>query len=216
MPAKREIEMEPYRRTFFLRQFDTLCAMLYRPRIDPELYEARKSVLRFVIGLRFSALLIYTIRRLLSNTELTANWGVIIDESGEKRCSPECDIIIHKDGSEDAWNGGDNFGNPVMGFHFVYRKNVKLVVSCKAFSVTQISQSMKDDVVNLADHVENVWLFAECCQYGQVAKVRRDARNAGYKGFSYLYRLKKSGGPGKYDEIGWCQFAKVLWELASE
>jgi len=86
VPDKSEIEMEPYQRTFFLRQFDSLCAMLYRYRIDPELYEARKSVLRFVIGLRFSALLIYTIRRLLSNTEFTANWGVIIDESGEKRC----------------------------------------------------------------------------------------------------------------------------------
>jgi len=103
-----------------------------------------------------------------------------------------------------------------MDFHFVDRRNVKLVVSCKAFSVTQISQSMKDDVVNLADHVENVWLFAECCQYGQVAKVRRDARNAGYKGFSYLYRLKKSGDPGKYDEIGWCKFAKALRKLAAE
>lgn len=195
-----------------MEQFHSLCGKLQKYRMDPEIFEARRSVLSFVTGLRFSALLIYSIRAILRNTSLTANWGMIVDRSG--KYSPECDIVIHDNGSEHAWDGDDDVNGSVMDFHFVDRRNVKLVVSCKAFSVTQISQPMKDDVVNLADHVDNVWLFAECCQYGQVAKVQRDARNAGYKGFSYLYRLKKSGGLGKYDEIGWCQFAKFLRELA--
>lgn len=215
MANKSEIEMEPYRRAFFLRQFDSLCAKLYRYRIDPELYEARKSVLSFVIGLRFSALLIYTIRSLLGNTEFTANWGVIIDESGEKRCSPECDIIIHKDGSEDAWNGDDDVNGSVMDFRFVDRRNVKLVVSCKGFEVTQIDQNMKSDIVKLGDYVENVWLFAECCNTKQVTKLQQDAGDAGYKNFYYLYLLKESQITPDFDERVWLDFTESLLSLVA-
>ena len=214
MAKNQQDELDALERGFLMEQFHSLCGKLQKYRMDPEIFEARRSVLRFVTGLRFSALLIYSIRAILRNTSLTANWGMIVDRSG--RYSPECDIVIHDNGSKYAWDGDDDVNGSVMDFHFVDRRNVKLVVSCKAFSVTQISQPMKDDVVNLAEHVDNVWLFAECCQYGQVTKVRRDARNAGYKGFSYLYHLKKSGGPGRYDEIGWCQFAKVLRELVAD
>ncbi len=206
--------LDALKKGFLMEQFNSLCGKLQKYRTDPEIFEARKSVLRFVTGLRFSALLIYSIRAILRSTALTANWGMIVDRSG--KYSPECDIVLHDNGSEYAWDGGDDVNGSVMDFHFIDREKVKLVVSCKAFSVTQISQSMKDDVVNLADYVDNVWLFAECCQYGQVAKVRKEARDAGYKGFFYLYCLKKSGSPGKYDEIGWCQFAKFLRELATE
>src|SRR5271166_5699831 len=53
------------------------------------------GVLSFVRGLRLSALLIYAIRDLLGEgSDLTANWGHIIDEDGQF-CSRECDIIIH-------------------------------------------------------------------------------------------------------------------------
>jgi len=214
MANKSEIELSPYRRAFFLRQFDTLCAKLFRYRIDPELYEARKSLLPFIIGLRFSALLTYAIRHLLDNTEFTANWGVIIDESGEKRCSPECDIIIHKNGAEDAWNGGDDFGGSVMDFHFVRRNAVKLVVSCKSH-VTQIDQRMKDDIVNLADYAENVWLFAECCNAKQVTKLQQDAGDAGYKNFYYLYLLKEGQITPDFDERVWLDFTESLLSLVA-
>jgi len=215
MGKRRTKELGLLQRGNLQERYGSLCKKLDKYRIEQELHEARKSVLAFVTGLRFSALLIYEMRTILKNTNLAVNWGTIIDDRGDK-CSAECDIIVHKNGSEFAWNGDIDVGGSVMDFHFVNKQNVNLVVSCKAFSVNQISKSMKDDVVNLADYVDNVWLFAECCQYGQVAKVRRDARNAGYKGFSYLYCLKKSGSPGKYDEIGWCQFAKALRELAAE
>ena len=214
MAKNQQDELDALEKGFLMELFHSLCGKLQKYRMEPEIFEARKSVLSFVTGLRFSALLIYSIRAILRNTALTANWGMIVDRSG--KYSPECDIIIHENESEHAWDGDDDINGPVMDFHFVDPKNVKLVVSCKAFSVTQISQSMKDDVVNLADHVDNVWLFGECCQYGRVAKVRRDAKNAGYKGFFHLYCLKKSGGSGKYDERGWCKFAKSLRELAAE
>lgn len=215
MAKNQKAEIGPLERAFFLEQYHTLCGKFYKYQVDQDLFEARKSVLSFVRGLRFSAVLIYSIRKILDNTKCTADWGAIIDDAG-KKCSPECDIIVHENGSEYAWNGDDDVGGRVMDFHFVKKQNVKLVVSCKGFEVTQIDQNMKNDIVKLGDYVENVWLFAECCQYGQVAKLRRDARNAGYKGFFYLYRLKKSGGPRKYDERRWCRFVKTLQQLAAE
>jgi hypothetical protein len=196
-----------------LEPFNSLCGKLHKYRVDPELHEARKTILRFVTGLRFSALLIYNIRTILRNTNLAANWGAILKRR-DKKCSPECDIIVHT-GSEWAWDGEDDVGGPVMDFHFVPQENVKLVVSCKS-CLTQIDGAIRNDIAKLSDWVDNVWLFAECCQCGQVSKLRRDSRHAGYKRFSYLYTLKKTGGPGKYDERGWFSFAQALRALAGE
>ncbi|MFH1718079.1 MAG: hypothetical protein ABIF19_12050 [Planctomycetota bacterium] len=195
-------------------RYGSLCKKLEKYRIERELFEARKTVLPFVTGLRFSALLIYEMRTILKNTHLAVNWGTIIDDGGHK-CAAECDILVHKNGSEFAWNGEIDVGGSVMDFHFVNKQNVKLVVSCKAFKVSQIDQNMKDDVVKLGDYIENVWLFVEYCKAKQLRQLHKDAKNAGYKKFYPLY-LEKEDGFLDYDENIWCEFAQSLRQLAAK
>jgi len=195
-------------------RYDSLYKKLDKYRIEQELEEARKSVLAFVTGLRFSALLIYEMRTILKNTNLAVNWGTIIDDRGDK-CSAECDIIVHKNGSEFAWNGDIDVGGNVMDFHFVNKQNVKLVVSCKCFKVSQIGQNMKNDIVKLGDYVENVWLFVEYCKAKKLRGLCKDAKGAGYKKFHTLY-LQKEDGSFDYDENLWFEFAESLQELAAE
>ena len=187
-------------------RYDSLCKKLDKYRIEHELEEARKSVLAFVTGLRFSALLIYEMRTILKNTNLAVNWGTIIDDKGDK-CSAECDIIVHKNGSEFAWDGDIDVGGNVMDFHFVNEQNVKLVVSCKCFKVSQIDQNMKNDIIKLGDWVENVWLFVEYCKATQLRGLCKDAKDFGYKKFYHLY-LQKENGSLDYDENLWCEFAE--------
>jgi hypothetical protein len=213
MVKKRKETLGVLQKGFLKEEYRTLCANLSEYRVDAKLREARKSVLAFVTGLRFSALLIYRMRKILKNTNLKADWGAIIDDTG-KKCSPECDIIVHDDGSIYEWNGDDDVGGRVMDFHFIHQQNVRLVISCKS-CVTQIDRNMKDDIVKLADYVENVWLFAECCEAKQVPKLRRDAKNAGYKKFYYLYLLKK-GSVTPQDERVWFRFAQSLQGLAAK
>lgn len=195
-------------------RYNSLCKKLDLYRTEQELHEARKSVLAFVTGLRFSALLIYEMRDILKNTNLAVNWGTIIDESGD-RCSAECDIIVHKNGSEFAWNGEIDVGGSVMDFHFVNKQNVKLIVSCKGFEVSQIDQNMKNDIIKLGDWVENVWLFVEYSKATQLRDLYKDAKDAGYKKFYYLYSKREDGGL-VYDESLWCEFARFLRGLAAE
>jgi len=195
-------------------RYGSLCKQLEQYRIERELFEARKSVLPFVTGLRFSALLIYEARTILKNTNLAVNWGTIIDDKGDK-CAAECDIIVHKNGSEFAWNGEIDVGGSVMDFHFVNKQNVKLVISCKASEVSQINQNMKNDIVKLCDYIDNVWLFVEYCKAKQLSEIRKDARSAGYKKFYPLY-LEKEDGILSYDENIWCDFAQSLWKLSTK
>jgi hypothetical protein len=194
-------------------RYGSLCKQLDKYRIERELFEARKTVLPFVTGLRFSALLIYEMRTILKNTNLAVNWGTIIDDTGDK-CAAECDIIIHKNGSEFAWNGEIDVGGSVMDFHFVNQQNVQLVVSCKAFELLHIDQNMRDDIVKLCDYVDNVWLFVEYCKSKKLCQLRADARNAGYKELYPLY-LEKEDGTLDYDENIWCEFAQSLQELST-
>ena len=60
-------------------------------------------ILPFVRGLRLSAHLIYAIRDILSDSDLEANWGHLLDQKGIY-CSPECDVIIHRKGYIRKWN----------------------------------------------------------------------------------------------------------------
>jgi hypothetical protein len=200
---------------FLKVDYNSLCGKLTEYRIDPELREAKKTVLPFVTGLRFSSLLIYAMRKILKGTKLKANWGVIIHNK-DIRCSSECDIIVHKDDSDLAWDGQDDFDGPVMDFHFVPKSKVKAVVSCKASCVTQINQGMKDDVVKLRDYVSRVWLFAECCEPGKVVELRKKAIASGYEKLLYLYLLRPNGVGCYYDERVWFKFAESLKELARE
>ncbi|MFQ5821494.1 MAG: hypothetical protein ACE5I5_16040, partial [Candidatus Heimdallarchaeota archaeon] len=81
-------------------------------------------ILPFVRGLRLSAHLIYTIREILSGTELEANWGHLLDEEGNY-CSAECDIIIHLRGHYMRWNGSID---PIMDFRFIEQQNAIAVI----------------------------------------------------------------------------------------
>lgn len=208
-------DTEVIQKGFLKEDYNSLCGKLTEYRIDPELREARKTVLPFVTGLRFSSLLIYAMRKILKGTNLTANWGVIIHNK-DIRCSSECDIIVHKDDSDRAWDGQDDFDGPVMDFHFVPKSKVKAVVSCKASCITQIDQRMKDDVVKLREYVSRVWLFAECCNRGKVVGLRKEAIASGYEKFLYLYLLRLNGVRWKCDQRVWFRFAESLKALARE
>jgi len=197
---------------FLKVDYNSLCGKLTEYRTDPKLWEARKTVLHFVTGLRFSSLLIYEMRKILKGTKLKANWGVIIHNK-DIRCSSECDIIVHENDT-DAWDGQDDYDGPVMDFHFVPKDKVKAVVSCKASCITQIDQEMKDDVVKLRDYVKRVWLFAECCKRGKVVELRKKSIASGYEKFFYLYLLKPKGVGCDYDEGVWFKFAESLKALA--
>jgi hypothetical protein len=213
MTGKAKEDAGAIQRGFLKEDYNSLCGKLTEYRIDPELKEAKKSVLPFVTGLRFSSLLIYAMRKILQGTNLKANWGVII-HNRDIRCSSECDIIVHKDTSDRAWDGQDDFDGRVMDFHFVHKDNVKAVVSCKASCVTQINQGMKDDVLKLRDYVKRVWLFAECCEREKVMELRKTAVASGYEKFLYLYLLKPKGIRWKSDQKVWFKFVDSLRSLA--
>jgi hypothetical protein len=208
MTNNQKHEIGYLKKAFYLEDYKSLCGKFCNYQIDQDLFEARKSILSFVRGLRFSALLIYKIRKILSDTKCTADWGAIIDNIGDK-CSPECDIIVHENGSDHAWNGGDDIGGRVMDFHFIKKQNVKLVVSCKGFKVTQIDK-------NMSDYIDNVWLFTECCDAENVTKLKKDAKVVGYKNLYYLYLLKEGQIAPDYDERIWFDFTESLLGIAKD
>lgn len=209
MGKKVTTEIDVLHRGHLGERYKSLCDKFTGYCLDLELKEARKGILSFVVGLRFSALLIYEIRRILRNTALRADWGVIIDG---RHCSPECDIVIHENDSEFAWNGQDDFEGPVMDFHFVRKDTVRLVVSCKS-RVSEINQSMKDDVRNLSEFTNRVWLFAQCCEANKLNGLRKAAMKAGYEKFVHLYALPPDGVGCDYDESVWLDFAQSLKQL---
>jgi hypothetical protein len=192
-------------------RYKSLCAKLVQYYLDAELNEARKTILRFVVGLRFSSLLTYEIRRILHGTRLNAHWGTIIDED---HYSPECDIVIHRGASEFSWNGDDDYRGRVMDFHFVQKERVALVVSCKS-RIDEISADMKNDVKRLSRYTHHVWLVAQCCEAKKLDRLRRNALNAGYEKFVHLFTLTPHGVGCEYDENVWYGFVDSLRGLAS-
>ena len=98
---------------FARERYDEMRAKLQSYRLDPYIRHMEKQqgrnkglIFPFARGLRFSSLLIYNIREILSDSGLQANWGQIIDSQGEY-CSGECDIIIHSGKHICKWNGSE-------------------------------------------------------------------------------------------------------------
>src|SRR5260370_15507569 len=95
---------EGYFKSFQKEKYDTIKAQLLSYRLSPFIRDKESQegpnkglIFPFARGLRFSALLIYSIRESLSSSTLEVNWGQIVDYDG-LACSGECDIIIHKKG----------------------------------------------------------------------------------------------------------------------
>ncbi|MCK4785290.1 MAG: hypothetical protein KAV87_16185 [Desulfobacteraceae bacterium] len=171
--------------------------------------DARRSagrVLPFVRGLRLSAHLIYAIRKNLAGTDLTANWGHLLDKSGGF-CSRECDVIIHHEGPCRQWNGNRE---PVMDFRFVEQQEAVVVISCKSYIRsgdidTEYCELMKP-------FVKKIWLFAECCGPRSAESIEKKAREFGYKKFWYLYKWSKQTDP-EPNRNGWNKFVKEVRKL---
>lgn len=192
------LDLEPYHK---------ICAGLWQWRMDDFIRELEKGkILGFVRGLHFSAQLIYAIRGIISETDLKADWGHLLDKNN-KYCSRECDIIIHK-GKRNQWNG---HRNAVMDFKFVEQKNAVAVISCKSY--LKSGNIDKDYVKYLKPIVGKVWLIAECCEPGHVKGIKRQAQDAGYENFWYMYRWSRKTGEQEGNEAGWMDFVKKLRKL---
>jgi hypothetical protein len=151
---------------------------------------------------------VYIIRRAISGTGLDVHWGQLITKEGY--CSPECDIIIHEPGYVARWNGNDE--KPVMDFVFVDCRKAVAVVSCKS-SVTDIDEPYAEEI---RKHVRNVLLFGECCHPASEKRLRRQAKEAGYKGFWHLYVFNKETGYRDANEKVWIDFLRVLKRVAEK
>jgi len=194
-----------------LTEYEKLCAEFSGWRIDPFVRMMEKDrregrVLAFVRGLRLSAQLIYAARQAVSSAGLEADWGHLLDVSGNY-CSPECDVIIHKPGSFARWNGTQN---AVMDFKFIKCSEALAVISCKSFTAAVDRQYCQ----KLRQYVNRVWLFAECCRPDAVDKLRKKAKQAGYRGFWYLYTWD-GRNPISPNQQSWLDFLKALRSLAS-
>jgi len=198
-----------------LEEYRSLCAKFELSRFDRELLKTKMQILGFVQGLRFSALVTYSIRRILKklvrNAALTASWGVIYDED-TNAFSRECDVIVHEDVSVDAWNGGDSYDGPVMDFRFVPPEHAKVVISCKS-ELSSIDDKMKVYAQDVRDYVDHIWLFAECCEARKVDTLRESARKAGYERLWYLYTFQRGRVGQVANEQGWLEFAEELRSL---
>jgi hypothetical protein len=152
-----------------------LVGILVKSRKDLD----KDSVLRFVRGLRFSARIIYILRKKMGATNLQVDWGHIWG----KQMSRECDIIIHR-GAFHGWNG-DGGINPVMNFKFVESKNVVAVISCKSL-IRPGDVDAKFSAETKA-YSKKIFLFAECCALGKFKDVEKKVLKAGYQKFWCLY-----------------------------
>ena len=166
-------------KTLRLADFESLATELKGWRTS-ELQDIEKSkgsglVLGFVKGLRLSAGLIYVLRKRLSGNQLEVHWGHLLD-SYHDSCSPECDVIIHKKGFYEEWNGHDD---RVMDFKFIECDNALAVISCKSYAKKVDADYPK----KLSPYVTQVILFAECCPPEQYDKLCLQAKKAGYQGF---------------------------------
>lgn len=162
----------------------------YIQQIESKKGKNKGAIFPFARGLRFSALLIYKIRKILTGTHLTADWGqILIDEDGT--LSNECDIIIHKNGYVSCWNGEGGNGH-IMDFKFIELEDVCAVISCKSYIKTNTIEI--DYFKSLSRYVDKIWLFSECCSRKSITTIKRKAREIGYENFWYLYAFEKKTG----------------------
>lgn len=158
------------------------------------------GVFSFAKGLHLSARLIYAIRPLVA-PQFHVDWGQLLTPYGDS-CSPECDIIVYRNGYVQRWNGNET---PVMDFRFVNAANAVAVISCKSL----VRSVDTDYCKSLRPYVRNVFLFGECCASTRVARLKRDAMAAGYRGFWYLYAMEK-GDQKSVDDRVWEDFLKAV------
>ena len=199
-------------RRLWLGAFHSLAEELTQWQIAPEIVKMQRKrdpglILPFVKGLRLSARLVYIIRDHLSSLPLEVSWGHLLSPDGDS-CSPECDVIIHEEGHVARWNGTSE---PVMDFKFISSEKAVAVVSCKSGARSVDREYPK----RLKPYVKNVLLFAERCAPSAVARLKRSAREAGYKGFWYLYTLNAKTAMATHDENVWVDFLQVLRRIAS-
>lgn len=209
---------ENYLKHFDTQKFNKIKSELSGYRLDPFIREAENKegknkglIFPFVRGLRFSALLIYTIRECLSGSNLEANWGQIINDDGEI-CSGECDIVIHTKGHYVKWNGSDH-GNHIMDFRFIEQSKAIAVISCKSY-LTKTSIE-KEYCENMLTFVKRVWLFAECIGPESLELIKEESKNIGYENFWYLYTWSKTTGNTEDDIEGWYTFIESVKALAT-
>ena len=177
--------------------------------LDKNQNKNKGAILPFIRGLRFSALLIYEIRKALNGTELKVTWGHILDENGEY-CSSECDIIIYKKGHHTRWNGsGDN--ESVMDFRFIEKENAVAVISCKSFIRT--ADIEVDYWTNMQKYVSKIWLFAECCGPKSGKSIEKAAKKIGYEHYWHLYTWNKKTDDIKDCLDEWVHFLETLKSL---
>lgn len=205
-----------YYSTFDTETYNSIKAQLLGYRLDPFIRAkeaedgANKGLIfPFARGLRFSALLIYSIRECLSGSGLDVNWGQIIDEDGSF-CSGECDIIVHKDGHYKQWNGNGG-GRHVMDFRFILKSHAVAVISCKSYLTKGGVEH--DYCANMLKYVKKVWLFAECCGPDSVDLIREESKKIGYENFWYLYTWSRTTGEVIDDIPGWLGFIKEVKSL---
>ena len=206
-----------YFSTFDTENYNVIKAQLLSYLLDPfirakEADEGSNTglIFPFARGLRFSALLIYSIRECLSGTDVEVNWGQIIDENGYA-CSAECDIIIHKKGHHKHWNGGGNSGQHVMDFRFIKKQNAFAVISCKSYLTKSAIE--KNYCTNMLKYVSKVWLFAECCGPDSVDLIKEEAAKIGYQHFWYLYTWSRTTDEVVDDLKGWLHFITTVKSL---
>jgi len=191
-----------------LEQFHSLSEELLQWRVDPQIEQMQECkrggiILPFVKGLRLSARLIYAIRPLLPSG-YQVDWGHLLTPD-EESCSPECDIIIYKNGYVRRWN---DHTDPVMDFKFVSCRNAIAVISCKSLLRSVDRRYCK----NLKQYVSSVLLFAECCGLRDLDRLRKAAINAGYKGFWYLHAMTEGGVYEKHEKV-WEDFLETVVSL---
>ncbi|MBM3241380.1 hypothetical protein FJZ31_34295 [Candidatus Poribacteria bacterium] len=196
-------------------RFNMMWANLSNWRIDSFMrqLEAKKQkgrILPFVRGLRFSALLIYAIREILSGTNLNTDWGHLLDESSTL-CSCECDIIIHRNGHVRQWNGDSK--DPIMDFRFIEQQKAVAVISCKSYLGS--SKIDKEYCESMEPFVKKIWLFAECCGPRSAKNIQKKALDYGYEKFWYLYTWSKETTP-KPNRDGWNEFVEEVRKLKQQ
>lgn len=164
------------------------------------------TILPFVRGLRFAALLIYSIRKII-RPDLEASWGHLINDEGE--LSRECDIVIHKKGHYMRWNGDGEYN--VMDFRFIEIDKAIAVISCK--SMLYPSTIETDYCSDLDSFSKDVWLFAECCGPDSVDDIKAAAATHGYKKFWHLYTWNRKDDSVIDALDSWYDFTETIRAL---
>ena len=213
MPKRQLHSFTGVERARYLSLCEELFGALASWRCDEESSEARKKCLRFVTGLRFSALLIYALRKLLLDSPLDAHWGTLLDDNNNP--TRECDIVLHKRGSSiEIWNGGAaGKSDPVMDFHFVRASEARAIISCKGYALETVTDDMARYARDLQKYCPEIWLFAECCNEGCAHSVAKSAKAKGYVRFTYLYS-PEDGGTANPNKGGWLEFVSAVKKLS--